>query len=179
MQQKRSLEPLLLDLPACGFKAVVWKARRKQERQKQSRDSGIVFLTRIRDKRTQDQREGPSQSVGSCGRGLGLGLGRSPAKQLSGSPSAEPPSPPPLFGVRFICTSCLWDPVSLRKAGRTWIRLRHYSAVRPLPSLPSCLSLGPGFQRRMGDNPLIGAQKLRPAIRLILSRSLSVAVRKL
>lgn len=65
------------------------------------------------------------------------------------------------------------------RLGRTWICLRHYFAVRPLPSLPSCCSLGLGFQRRMGDNPLIGVQKLHPVIRRILCRGLSVAVRKL
>lgn len=45
------------------------------------------------------------------------GLGCSPSKQFSGSPSLEPPPSSSLFGVRFICSSCLWDPVSLRKAG--------------------------------------------------------------
>lgn len=122
----------------------------------------------------QDQREGPSQPRGLVCKG---GLGCSPSKQFSGSPSLEPPHPrSSLFGVRFICSSCLWDPVSLRKAGG---EPGSVSAARPLPSLPSCRSLGPGFQRRMGDNPLIGAQKLHPAIRRILCRGLSVAVREL
>lgn len=72
---------------------------------------------------------------------------------------------PSLCGGCFICGSCLWDPACSRKAQRAWIYLRQGSAARPLPSLPSCRSLGPGSQCRMGDNPVIAGPSFCVAIR--------------
>lgn len=87
-----------------------------------------------------------------CGRG-GPGPGKQPRSPLSIWAT---------FYMRLMSEGPCVSP-------RTWIRLRHSSAAAgPLPSLPSCLSLGPGSQRRMGDNPLIAGRSFCAAIRLIL-----------
>lgn len=167
--------------PAGGLTSLRLQSRRLESMMQTGTTETIEWIGNCFPNANMGQEDAGSERRAESARGL-VWNGDWDAVPVNSSLALPPwsPHPAPLYlgCVLYAAHVCgiLW---ASERLGRTWICLRHCSAARPLPSFPSCRSWGPGFQCRMGDNLLIGAQKLHPAIRRILCRGLSVAVRKL